>query len=66
MLKLDSLKEKYEINRIFVFAAYFVSMASKVDLSACVSLSAFSLQAINIVVPINPQISQITWNGEKT
>ena len=55
-----------KINKIFVIAAYFVSMESKVVLRAWVSLSAFSLEAIDIVVEINPQISLITQNGEKT
>ena len=55
-----------KINKIFVIAAYFVSMESKVVLRAWVSLSAFSLEAIDIVVEINPQISLITWSGEKT
>ena len=41
-------------------------MESKVVLRAWVSLSAFSLEAIDIVVEINPQISLITWSGEKT
>ena len=55
-----------KINKIFVIAAYFVSMESKVVLRAWVSLLAFSLEATDIVVEINPQISLITWSGEKT
>ena len=54
----------YKINKIFL--AYLVSMESKVVLRAWVSLSAFSLEEIDIVVEINPQISLLTWNGEKT
>ena len=57
-----------KINKIFVIAAYFVSMESKVVLRAWVSLSAFSLEEIDIeiLLLINPQISLITWSGEKT